>query len=248
MQSDVKAPEPGSGRVLSSALACLSLIDTLADSNEPMSVSEIASIMRSAKSSTHQRLQTLIAANWVEQLPDSRYRLTLRPVHLAGMVLKQADLGARVLPAMRALSDETRETVTLYALDGPGPLVIQEVPTDQALKVDVHVGTRMPLDRSAAGRALAAWATREEIEQVVNAGGVLPSEDTISATRHHGYALQEGQMFAGMSSIAVAVSPTAFGSIALAITAPSSRFSLEDLVPPLQKTQQLIRKDIVGGY
>ncbi|MFJ4172386.1 IclR family transcriptional regulator [Paenarthrobacter sp. NPDC089714] len=223
------------GRILSSATRCLELVDRFAGADGPLSIGDLAELTGDRKGTIHQRVQTLLASGWVEQLPDSRYRLTLRSVLIGAAVLEQADLGSRAVPILKELSAATGETSTLSAFQGGGALVIQEVRTDKPLRLKVRVGTALPLDLSAAGQALATFATRDEIAHAVASGAKMPGYEVTAETRVRRYALQADAFLEGISSVAMVATPTLLGSVALAVTAPSTRFDLESYQEPLKE-------------
>jgi IclR family acetate operon transcriptional repressor len=232
---------PQGSRLLGSVLRCLALIDDFAAAPGALSIGDLAELTGEKKSTIHQRVQTLVAAGWVEQMPDSRYRLTVRSVIIGAAVLEQADLGSRVLPALQELAGETQETSTLNVLHGPDAIVIQEARTDQLVRVDVHVGTHLPLDISASGRALASLASREEVDQAIAAGAKMPSDEILETVRAQGFATQQDEFLPQMSSIAIVV-PTPLKSVAVTVTAPTHRFEAERYLEALEHARARISR------
>jgi DNA-binding IclR family transcriptional regulator len=213
-----------SPRLLGSAMKCLALLDALATEQGPAGVSELARRTDTARGTTYQRLQTLVAAGWVEPVGEGKYRLTLRALIVGNAVLEQADLGSRILPTLTALAGRTGETSSLAVLDRDAAMIIQRVASDRALKADIKTGTRMPLETSASGRVLVAFCGDEAVDEARRSGATLPSQEIVDHARLHGFASQHDEYFRGMSSIAVPIQSTKLGVIALAITAPSTRY------------------------
>jgi DNA-binding IclR family transcriptional regulator len=211
-------------RLLGSAMKCLALLDALSAESGPAGVSELARRTGSARGTVYQRLQTLVAAGWVEPVGEGKYRLTLRALVVGSAVLEQADLGSRILPTLTALAGRTGETSSLAVLDRDSAMIIQRVASDRALKADIKAGTRMPLETSASGRVLVAFCPDEAVEGARLAGAHLPSQAIIDEARGAGFASQHDEYMPGMSSIAVPIRSTKLGVIALAITAPSARY------------------------
>lgn len=238
-----QAPGP---RLLGSALKCLALVEELAAAPGPLGVTDIARRTAARRGTVHQQLRTLIAAGWVEQLEDSRYRLTLRAVSIGTGVLEQADLGSRVLPTLTTLAAETGETASIAVLDGGTAMILQRVAADRALKADIKPGTRMPLAPSASGRVLVAFASPHELQQIRDANVELPPESVVAAARRDGYASQHEEYLEGMSSMSVPISATKLGTVALAITTPSGRFDLEKVLPKLIAAEAELSQ-LLGG-
>jgi DNA-binding IclR family transcriptional regulator len=240
------AQAPNGQRLLGSALKCLALIEDLAAAPGPLGVTDIARRTDSRRGTVHQQLRTLIAAGWVEQLQDSRYRLTLRAVSIGTAVLEQADLGSRVLPTLTTLAAETGETASIAVLDGGTAMLLQRVAADRALRADIKPGTRMPLALSASGRVLVAFASEHELHEVREAGVELPPEPVLVAARREGYAFQDEEYLEGMSSMAVPITATKLGTVALAITTPAGRFNLKKLLPKLVAAETELSQ-LLGG-
>jgi DNA-binding IclR family transcriptional regulator len=211
-------------RLLGSAMKCLALLDALASESGPAGVSELARRTETARGTTYQRLQTLVAAGWVEAVGEGKYRLTLRALIVGNAVLEQADLGSRILPTLTSLAARTGETSSLAVLDHDAAMIIQRVASDRALKADIKTGTRMPLETSASGRVLIAFSSEGAIEEVRRSGATLPSPQIVEEARQRRFASQHDEYMRGMSSIAVPIPSTKLGLVALAITAPSTRY------------------------
>jgi DNA-binding IclR family transcriptional regulator len=221
-------------RLLGSAMKCLALLDALAAETGPAGVSALARRTDAARGTTYQRLQTLVAAGWVEPVGEGKYRLTLRAMVVGNAVLEQADLGSRILPTLTSLAGRTGETSSLAVLDQETAMIIQRVAADRALKVDIKAGTRMPLETSASGRVLVAFCGKQEFEQVSLSVAPMPTPETLEKVRRLGYASQHDEYLPGMSSIAVPIYPTKLGLAALAITAPSTRYDEAAALQALQ--------------
>jgi DNA-binding IclR family transcriptional regulator len=219
-----KPQGPGTERLLSSSLKCLSLLDVLASEPGAVKVSDLARRLGARRGTVHQQLRTLVAAGWVEEDQDAKYRLTLRALSIGTAVLEQANLGSRVLPTLTTLASRTGETASIAVLDRDAAMIVQRVPADRELKVDIKPGTRMPLADSASGRVLIAFCAPAELERARAAGVPLPGQSVTERAVRHGYAAQRDEWIFGMSSIAVPIPPTYLGSGALAITAPTARF------------------------
>jgi DNA-binding IclR family transcriptional regulator len=241
----VEEAPTGKSRLVGSVIKCFALLDILAAAPGPTGVSELARRTSTARGTTYQRLQTLVAAGWVEPAGDGRYRLTLRALEVGSAVLEQADLGSRILPTVTSISALTGETSSLAVLDAGTAMIIQRVAADRALKADIKSGTRMPLDTSASGRVLVAFSPEKELEALREFGVSMPAPAILEEARKRGYASQHDEYFPDMSSIAVPIQSPKVGLIALAITAPSSRYdegaALQALRSGAEEISQLVR-------
>lgn len=224
---------PGAKRLLQSSLRCLEVLDALAASDEPLTVSELARRMEVRRGTLHQQLQTLVHAGWARQTQDSRYFLSLRAVHVGKVALEQAGLAQRLLPLLEELASRTGEAVAVAVLDRHDVLIVQRMESQQLIRADIKVGTRMPLE-SAAGQVLLAHASPQTLSAMADQGVILPPAERLERIRMSGYAVQRDEFQLGLSAAAV---PIDAGNdeelLTLSMGAPSQRFDEERAVSQL---------------
>lgn len=223
-------------RPLSTVLKTLALLDRLAASPRGMRLAEVAAALRLSRPTAYQRLLTLVKAGWVEQDEQGRYRLTMHSSRVAAAALEQADLGARVRPALEALVDEVNETASLAVLDRGIPCIIQRVEASRLLRAEQKIGTPLSLADSASGRILSAWANDATLQRLLAGSEPIASDAVLSAARSKGHALSNPKSGSGVLGVAVPVLDD-FGECiaALSLVAPQQRFELQRLLPPLQQ-------------
>lgn len=103
----------------------------------------------------HRLVSTLESHGLVRRDDDARIGLGTGLLGLAGAVRPWLRAGAT--PALRRLADDVGATAHLTVVDGGEALAVAVVePTWTDFHVAYRVGARHPLDRGAAGRALAA--------------------------------------------------------------------------------------------
>lgn len=188
MNSEPRAPRT---RPLSTALKTLALLDLIAEAATPCRPPDLARQLGWSRGTVYQQLVTLVAAGWVEQLPDGRYRLTLRATRAGRAALEQASLGERVLPTMRRLVDRTREASTVAVLDQDKAHVIQRVEPERTVRADIWLETLMPLGLTASGRVLMTFAEPDVRAAVAARGVSLPSAREMATVRREGYAVSD---------------------------------------------------------
>ena len=149
----------GGVRPLGSVLKALAVLDELGRSREPQRLAQLTHSLGESRSTTYQKLVTLMQAGWVETTEDGRYRLSLRAARIGAIALEQASLDARAVVVLRELAAEASETASLAVLSGGRAELIQRVEADVAVQARVSVGARMSLDSSSSGRVLTAFAT-----------------------------------------------------------------------------------------
>jgi IclR family acetate operon transcriptional repressor len=226
-------------RLLQSTLRCLDVLDALAESDKPVAVSELARRLQVQRGTLHQQLQTLVYAGWARQTSDARYYLSLRAVHVGKVALEQAGIAQRLLPLLEELAFRTGEAVAIAVLEREDVLIVQRVESQQLVRAEIKVGTRMPLAGSAAGRVLLAYASADKLAELAARGVAIPEPEILATVREQGFAVQREGFQAGLSAAAV---PLDTGDdeelLTLSMAAPSERFDPQRTVALLVEAVQ----------
>lgn len=215
-------------RPLSSVLKTFAVLDVVAAAPEPVRLADVARAVEEARAATHQRLQTLVEAGWVEQTEDGRYRLALRIVAHAAMAMEQANLGARLADILHDMVAESGETASMAVLDGHEAVIMRRVEAKGILRADLRVGTRLDLARTALGRVLSAFARPEALVRLAEAGVVLPEAELVERIRADGYAVSGITGPRTVSAVAAPVVDSHGDCIAaLSLSGPTAGFNTQ---------------------
>ena len=135
-----------------------------------MTVTELASALGVGRPVVYRLVATLEARDFVVRREDGRVRIGLAVSHLAHAVLPLIREAA--MPTLRTLADQVGATAHLTIEDSGEALALAIVePTWTDFHVAYRVGSRHPLDRGAAGRAILAG--RDGSAEVVATDGEL---------------------------------------------------------------------------
>ncbi|MFB9906470.1 helix-turn-helix domain-containing protein [Allokutzneria oryzae] len=131
----------------------LALLQAVADADtEAPSISDLAAAIGASRAAVYRLLVPLQARGLVRR-EGSRVRLGLGVLRLAGRVMPQLRFAA--LPALRSLAERVGATAHLTVADGNEAQAVAVVePSWTAYHVAYRVGTRHPVQRGAAGKAL----------------------------------------------------------------------------------------------
>lgn len=163
----------------------LRVLELLAAPGPGMTVTELASSLGVARPIVYRLLATLAEHALVRRHDDGRVRLGLAVLHLARQV--QPLLREAALPVLRELADHVGATAHLTIADGGQALAVAVVePSWTDYHVAYRVGSRHPLTRGAAGRAILAAAEHEhehEHEQgwLLSVGELQPGAHGVAA-------------------------------------------------------------------
>lgn len=164
MNVEVPAQKESSGaRSLRRAVDILGLIE---QSGRSLSVAEIVSALKLPRSTAYEIIRVLLETNLLAQ-SQQEARFTLgRRLFEFGMHYRNQDRllqeGSRVLSALR---DETGETVQLSILDEDRVNIVLKEEGNRAVRIISNVGSRVPVNWSAAGRLLVSDFADEDLRR-----------------------------------------------------------------------------------
>jgi DNA-binding IclR family transcriptional regulator len=228
---------PSGTQAVDRALQILQWFD---DRTPELGVADVATRLGVHRSTAARLLAALERNGFLEAQPDGRYRLGLRLVSLAGLVLNRYPVRALGHDVLRELRDETEETAYLGLLDGREVVYIDQVSSPHvAVNVD-WVGERQSLVSGATGFLLLAFQPPEVIRELVEkANGQtaprLPSELELAAIRRDGYVIRSTPGTDGTVGVAAAVRDHRGATIAaITVSGPPHRAldRLESVILP----------------
>jgi len=189
------------------------LLGLLADEG-PRTLTELATALGLAKSSTANLCLALEAGGMVERVPQG-YRLGLRTAELGGAFAAQFNQ-VREFYSVCDASDVLRgETVQVAVLDGSDALYLARHEGARTMRLGTPLGTRLPAALSATGRALLMAMPDEDVVAVVGkratfpaltGGGSLSVAELLAglgAARERGWAVDGEESFHGIVGVAV---------------------------------------------
>ncbi|WP_226534099.1 IclR family transcriptional regulator [Microbacterium paraoxydans] len=243
-----------------SAGRALEIIEHLAES-EAQTFLQLLEALGLPRSSTHGLLRTLVAAGWVELDPvTKRYSLGLK----AWQIGQRYD-GHRLLlesgpTLMRALTDQTGETVQMARLDGVENVYIAISPSPNPMRLASNVGMRLHAHATGIGKALLSTLADDDasrrLRQVaiprLTARTITDPDDileVIAKGRDVGFFVDDEEFIDGCRCVAMPVTwPEETGvAAALSVTMPTSRTDARwphSMVEPLRRTVIRMREEM----
>jgi DNA-binding IclR family transcriptional regulator len=238
----------------------LAVLGVLADSTEPMGVTEIARRVGLPKSVVHYHVSALVRNHYVEARPDRRYGLGHAALRLGRGSYGSLELRARALPHLRALHHDTWETVALGILVGREQVYVDQIVSPHEIKLAVELGRPFPLHAGASGRAILAFlpeATRETLlaeplerltpGTVVDPGGLRV---LLAGVRASGLAVSRSERQEGAASVAAPVFDVHGVAGAVSVCGPEYRFdepAVERYEPLVRMAAAQLSRELGGG-
>jgi IclR family acetate operon transcriptional repressor len=210
----------------------LDVLEGFAAAGGAASLSDVAATCGLPLPTVHRLAGTLADRGYLRRLPDRRYCLGSRLVPLAAVA--HAQLGERAMPVLRDLARLTGESANLAVLTQGRAEYVSQAQGRHAMRIFTEVGNRVELHCTGVGKALLAVLPPERAGQLVAAAELTehtPATITDPAALHaeldlirtRGYALDEGEMEAGVRCVAVGVGGPV--PMAVSVSGPAARMT-----------------------
>jgi DNA-binding IclR family transcriptional regulator len=225
-------------RTLKSVDQALALMEYLAGTAAPQTVTGLSREFGLSKATVHRMLSTLRARGYVVQDPvTAQYSFGLTAAQLVAHPAAAETLTSACTPAMRWLWRKTGETVLLAVRDGDKAVVVEKLDSTRPVLSTYPLGRLMPLHAVSSGLALLAHLPHDEVQAILAASCLVQHTPRsrvtsqavwteIRSVRRKGYAINREGFRDGVSGVAAAVHEGYPGSVAaaIAVCVPSSRF------------------------
>lgn len=223
------------------------------------SLTQIAEAIHMSKTTVHRLLATLENKRFITRdNATGLYRLGLRFIEMASLVLQDVDLHRWAQPYLQRLAKEYGETVDLSILDGSQVIYLEVIESPQRVKLAAAVGQRLPAYFTASGKALLAFLPEESAKKIISENLAEASgrgRDSIQEmladlreTAERGYAISEQEYEEEINAVAAPIFDKDRNPIAsIAIVGPSFRLSkdrLPSLGESLRKMTQVISDEV----
>lgn len=225
----------------------------------PRTIDELAAHVGLTRSNVHRTLQTLAHAGYVTKDEASgNYRGTLRLFELGANQVARFDVRAHASPAMRALAQETGETVHLSVLEGMDVIYIDKIDSPQPVRSYTAIGWRAPAYAVATGKAMLAFQPAGYLERhaqaiVRHTPATVTALDGLHAEMDKvvrlGYAVNRGEWRESVGGVAAPILD-GMGAVvaALGISGPLERLNEERMaqLAPAVRQQALALSQAMG--
>lgn len=200
----------------------LTILETLS-SVESAGVSEIAAELEMAKGTVHHHLRTLEQFDFVVN-EDGTYRLSLRFLDYGERARSRTKLFQIAKPEVEELAEETGEIAYLTVAEHGQGIILYRAAGEQAVHGEISVGLRVPLHRSAPGKAILAVSDGDRSVEAIDETDPNRLARELEAVRRSGYGADNGQLQVGYRSIASPIRiPDEDAIGAVGIVAPEQR-------------------------
>jgi IclR family transcriptional regulator, KDG regulon repressor len=206
-------------------------------------VTELASELGLTKATVHRLLNAMERFDLIERNAESeRYRLGLKLHQLGTRAVESRTLRTEAHRLLVEMSRRSRETVSLATPAPGGVICLDRLDSlHTIITVCTPIGAMFPAHCTAAGKAILAYLTEEEIQEIVRRNGLRPYtpftitqmaalKENLRLIRRRGYAVDHQELERGLSGVAAPVlSPHERVIAAVGIAGPTLRFRGKEL-------------------
>ena len=195
----------------------LALLDTLAETADGMTLSDVAQIVGLAPSSAHRLLTTLESQRYVRFVPgEGLWQVGVQAFVVGQAFRRSRDVVTLARPQMRHLMEESGETVNLYIEEGGEAVCMAQVECRQMMRAISRPGGRVKLHSSGAGKAILATLSASDVARILQTRGLPRVSDKTLDTpkklkadleriRERGYAVDDEEHAVGLRCVAAPI-------------------------------------------
>jgi DNA-binding IclR family transcriptional regulator len=162
-----QAPSDPTAKIEGVATAS-SIIDFLAESELPVGVQQVASVLGITKSRASRHLANLERLGVVSRNPTGRgYRLGWRVIRWGQIAASRQDLIGLLDGPLQRLNRELGQTILLCGPAGGDAVVMKCIPAQSAIRIEVKVGLVLGIPHSPSARVVFAFQPKDKREQLL---------------------------------------------------------------------------------
>jgi IclR family pca regulon transcriptional regulator len=257
----------GKAYLVRSVVKAFSILELFGDERKTLSAAEITQLTGENRATSYRFCQTLVALGYLEQMPNSQYRMGYKSLRLAHAAIAGQELPEIARPILEALRDQTGETVNMAVRDAGEIVYVVRLKTSQILNIGLSVGSRLPLHATSLGKAILAFLPKDEQERIIDSIQLdRLTENTVqrkselsrqlSVIRELGFSLNLEELSLGLRGVAAPILDVAgypVAAINIALTRPASSEELESTLAPLvvkaadEISERAWHADLPGG-
>jgi DNA-binding IclR family transcriptional regulator len=230
----------------------MSLLDTLAQYPDPVSLKDLATATGLHPSTAHRILNDMVLKRFVDRADPGTYRLGMRLLELGNIVKSRLNVREASLNFMRKLHLKTQQTINLSVRQGDEIVYIDRSFSERSgMQVVRAIGGRAPLHLTSTGKLflsvddtamVGAYAARTGLfgHNMNSITDLKLLERELSLVRQNGYARDNEELELGVRCMAAGIRDDSGRLIAgLSISAPADRLREEWLADLINTANEI---------
>lgn len=241
---------------LQSLASGIRVLEVIAESDYPLSLSEIARHLNTSKTTATRICHTLSELQLLKKNENNKYCLTPKMLKFGYGALRTIGWRNVAKFYLERLSQELQETISLTILDGTEVMFLLRIRHGDFFPFDAGIGTKLPAHCAATGKTILAFLTADKRQSTLNKMNfrslTVHSIDSVEdftaeleKIKKDGYALNYEEVSIGVCGVAAPIVDTAGEAIAaISISSSTAKYSRHDLeiklVPEVVRTAKQI--------
>ena len=220
----------------------IAILDCFTLETPVMGVREAARKANLSSSTAGRLMAAMRDLGILNQDPETlAYMMGSRVLAWAGIYTVTSDVRSLSLPVMVRLQEQTRETISLYVMEGNDRVCVERLESLETVRIVARVGRRIPLYAGSAGKVFLAYLPESRRDEILAVIKLVPMtkrtitdlaelKTNLNKILRQGYAVSKGEWVLEASGVAAPIFDQ-FGRIsaALTISGPSQRFTEEKI-------------------
>lgn len=147
----------------------LKILETFDVKTPVLRLTDIAAKVELHKSTVYRLLSYLVSENYLDFNERTKeYRLGIKFLTIASVVLSSLDIADISKPIMRDLVEKTGQTANLAVLDRDSVIYISKVEPSSSIRISTRIGARLPAHCTALGKVLLAHLPNENLKNILS--------------------------------------------------------------------------------
>ncbi len=143
------------------------IIELLAHTNHPMSLSEIVSESGISKTTAYRLLRTMHERHYVEKGKDNCYTIGIQLIETVSSHINGLELQTESKPILASLREDLNLTAHLGILDGGDVIYVEKLDLYPTTRLYTQVGYRSPAYCSSMGKCMMACLSGDELDEIL---------------------------------------------------------------------------------
>lgn len=226
---------------LKSLASGIRVLEVVAESDRPLTLSEIANHLKTSKTTATRICYTLSELQLLQRNEHNKYSLT--PTVLKFGYASLCALGWREVAKyyLGKLSDETQETVSLSVLDGSEVMFLLRIRRGNYFPFDAGTGNRLPAHCTSMGKVLVAFQSPKKRKLILDkitfrsltVHSIKSLEtfiDEINEAKQKGFAVNYEEISIGVCAVSAPITNMKGEPIAaISISSATAKYSKSDM-------------------
>jgi len=240
----------------------VAILDCFTLDKPALGVREVARTTGLSSSTAGRIMAYMKDVGMLNQDPENQlYMMGSKMLAWAGIYTVTSDVRAIALPVMVRLQEKTRETISLYVLEGNERVCVERFESPETVRIVARVGRRIPLYAGSAGKVFLAFMPEERREEILDTiemkamtKRTITDPDVLRENclriRKQGYATSHGEWIIDAAGTAAPIF-NIHGNViaAISISGPAQRFDkakMKEMSQLLLKETRTISQEL--GY